>query len=149
MYITFNKENKKVAYIGEKKPIAYSDSLLLAKVTNIPDKYDYLTAENIQEHKKVEKEGYAISNKEISKISQTYLTCDLVAHFNDNVEESEVELKEKYERLVDKYIREKYSLSNELAILRQANVKTVEFDEYNKYAEECKIKAKSQITLHN
>lgn len=61
------------------------------------------------------------------------------------VELVEKEKAEKYPYLVEKYIREKYTLSAELAILRQRDVKTAEFDEYNAYAEQCKIRAKNEI----
>lgn len=60
-------------------------------------------------------------------------------------EEIEREKAEKYPQLVEKYIREKYTLSAELAILRQRDVKTTEFDEYNAYAESCKERAKAEI----
>lgn len=62
---------------------------------------------------------------------------------------TEEELKEKtdreYEFLVDSMIREKYSLSHELSILRQRDSKPTEFEEYNDYAEQCKQKAKIQL----
>ena len=60
-------------------------------------------------------------------------------------EEIEKRKAEKYPALVEKYIREKYTLSAELAILRQREVKTAEFDEYNAYAESCKERAKAEI----
>ena len=60
-------------------------------------------------------------------------------------EELEKRKAEKYPVLVEKYIREKYTLSAELAILRQRDVKTAEFDEYNAYAEQCKERAKNEI----
>jgi hypothetical protein len=47
--------------------------------------------------------------------------------------------------LVEMYIRERYSVSDELAILRQRYEKPEEFEEYNAYAEECKEKAKGEI----
>lgn len=50
--------------------------------------------------------------------------------------------REFYERTVEKLIRDRYSLSAELAILRQRDSKPEEFAEYNSYAEECKRKAK-------
>lgn len=56
-------------------------------------------------------------------------------------------LQTQYELLVVTYIREKYSVNEELAILRKhiAGIDSVEFKEYNKYAEECKTKAKEKI----
>lgn len=47
-----------------------------------------------------------------------------------------------YSRDVEKLIREKYSLSEELAILRQRDTKPEEFAEYNNFAETCKKRAK-------
>ncbi len=49
---------------------------------------------------------------------------------------------QKYENTVDTLIRERYTLSNELAILRQRDSKPDEFAEYNAFVEECKAKAK-------
>ena len=48
-----------------------------------------------------------------------------------------------YGDLVESLIRRKYSLSEELAILRQRDSKPDEFAEYNAYAEQCKAKAKN------
>lgn len=51
--------------------------------------------------------------------------------------------KAKYELTVERYIRERYSLNAELAILRQRDTKPEEFAEYNAYAEDCKARAKA------
>ena len=50
-----------------------------------------------------------------------------------------------YEDLVDSLIRERYTLSQELAILRQRDTKVLEFEDYNAYAEQCKITAKTTV----
>lgn len=47
-----------------------------------------------------------------------------------------------YGDLVESLIRRKYSLSAELAILRQRDSKPQEFAEYNAYAEQCKAEAR-------
>ena len=47
-----------------------------------------------------------------------------------------------YGEKVNDLIRSKYSLSEELAILRQRDTKPAEFAEYNSFVENCKIKAK-------
>lgn len=52
---------------------------------------------------------------------------------------------EKYENLVVSKIRKKYSINQELAILRQRDTKVEEFEEYNKYIEECKNEAKLKV----
>lgn len=51
---------------------------------------------------------------------------------------------EKYENRVVELIRQKYSLNQELAILRQRDVNYAEFEEYNAYAETCKAIAKAE-----
>jgi hypothetical protein len=47
-----------------------------------------------------------------------------------------------YEERVVELIRERYTMDDELAILRQRYSKPEEFAEYNDYCEECKRKAK-------
>ena len=50
-----------------------------------------------------------------------------------------------YEQLVERYIRDKYTISQELALLRQKETKPLEYQEYFEYAEYCKSKAKKEI----
>ena len=52
------------------------------------------------------------------------------------------EYRAKYEKTVDSKIREKYTLSQELAILRQQTEKPEEYAEYFAYCEQCKAQAK-------
>ena len=60
------------------------------------------------------------------------------------VEETALEIpSQDYGELVESLIRRKYSLSAELAILRQRDSKPEEFSEYNAYAEQCKAEAKA------
>lgn len=61
-------------------------------------------------------------------------------------ERKQVEKEKRYERLVERYIRQKYSLNAELAILRQRNTKPDEFLLYHAYAEECKERAKMELS---
>lgn len=50
-----------------------------------------------------------------------------------------------YEEKVVQLIREKYTIDDEFAILRQRDEKPQEFAEYFAYCEECKLKAKTEI----
>ena len=52
-----------------------------------------------------------------------------------------------YDSLVVSHIREKYSINDELAILRQglSGSKKGDFDEYNKFCEECKNTATKEL----
>ena len=52
-----------------------------------------------------------------------------------------------YTDLVDRLIRRRYSVSAEIAILRQRDTKPEEFAEYNSYAEACKRIAKEALGI--
>lgn len=55
-----------------------------------------------------------------------------------------------YEDLVVKLIRTKYSLNEELAILRKSHINTTdEYHIYNAYVEQCKLDAKQFIEQRN
>lgn len=51
-----------------------------------------------------------------------------------------------YEAEVERRIRERYSVSQELAILRQRQAKPEEFAAYDAYAETCKAEARAALT---
>lgn len=51
-----------------------------------------------------------------------------------------------YENAIVSLIRRKYNLNQELAILRQRDVKPEEFSEYNAYVEQCKQEVKNNLT---
>ena len=63
----------------------------------------------------------------------------------DRLPDTEKTASATYEELVERLIRKRYSVSAELAILRQKDMKYAEFCAYNEYAEECKAKAKAII----
>ena len=50
-----------------------------------------------------------------------------------------------YDKLVSDFIRERYTIDQELAINRQRDTKPEEFQEYFDFCEQCKIKAHEQI----
>lgn len=52
-----------------------------------------------------------------------------------------------YPQLVENKIRTKYSVSAELAILRQRDTKPEEFAEYNSFCELCKNEAKTELNI--
>lgn len=51
-----------------------------------------------------------------------------------------------YKAAVERFIRERYSVADELALLRQRDSKPQEFAAYNEFAEQCKATAKAEIT---
>ena len=60
-------------------------------------------------------------------------------------EQIKAQKKVQYESRVDELIRSKYTLSQELAILRQQESKSEEYKVYFEYCEECKAKAKAEV----
>jgi hypothetical protein len=57
----------------------------------------------------------------------------------------EVSQEEQYKNRIVELIREKYSVDDELAILRQRDTKIDEFNAYNSFVEECKVTARREI----
>ena len=53
-----------------------------------------------------------------------------------------------YEEKVDSLIRGRYTLSDELGILRQKDTKKAEYDAYFAYCEQCKVEAKEWLREH-
>ena len=51
-----------------------------------------------------------------------------------------------YESEIIRRIRERYTINQELAILRQRDTKVEEFAEYNAYVEQCKAEVKKELT---
>lgn len=54
---------------------------------------------------------------------------------------------ELYEGMVIRKIRKKYTVNQELAILRQRDTKPEEFSEYNAFVEQCKEEAKEDLAI--
>lgn len=54
-----------------------------------------------------------------------------------------------YGSMIEKKIRLRYSLSSELAILRQRDSKPAEFAKYNEYVEQCKAEVKEMLEVNN
>ena len=52
-----------------------------------------------------------------------------------------------YPKYVEKYVRERYSVSDELALQRQRDSKPDAFQEYFDYCEDCKRRAKEELGL--
>ena len=50
-----------------------------------------------------------------------------------------------YEAEIIRKIRKRYSLNQELALLRQRDTKPEEFAEYNAYVEQCKSEVKNEM----
>ena len=86
------------------------------------------------------------------EIDDVYSDCQ-ESDFNDDLTFSiekynarkQVLANEEYENKIVALIRQKYNVNQELAILRQREVKPEEFAEYNEYVEQCKKQVKNGI----
>ena len=91
-------------------------------------------------------------NYKIVEIDDKYADC-VTSDFNQDLSFSidkykarkETEAKIDYETKIVSLIRKKYSINQELAILRQRDAKPQEFAEYNKYVEQCKAQVKISL----
>lgn len=95
-----------------------------------------------------DKEVYSDTAYVHRKGTQTYfkravlLPSDTIGDFEEADSIPEPQDGESYNERVNTLIRQRYSLSEELAVLRQRDTKPAEYSEYFAYAEECKAKAK-------
>ena len=62
-----------------------------------------------------------------------------------NKEKDPASFDELYEAMVIRKIRTKYTVNQELAILRQRDIKPAEFAEYNAFVEQCKVDVKKVL----
>lgn len=87
----------------------------------------------------------------IVEIDDAYRDCSFEDFdgFEFNLEKYNARKKQEntvsYEQLVISKIRERYTIDQELAILRQRDIKPTEFAEYNSYVEQCKTDAKEEV----
>lgn len=78
----------------------------------------------------------------ITKIEKFDVVADL-----ERLPDEEKQSDKVYEKLVETLIRKRYSVSAELAILRQKDTKQAEYIAYDEYAEECKKEAKARLGI--
>lgn len=96
----------------------------------------------------------AIVPDDIDKDQITYTDFDIVdgkyifneSRYNNRITaEKEMVKNLEYKTIIDKLIRQRYSVSDEIGILRQRDSKPEEYAVYNAYCEQCKAQAKSEL----
>lgn len=102
------------------------------------------------------RKAYFKDDKEVRRpLSLVYNGCTFVPPTDEIIIASGYEIREieipepvpyisTYEERVVQLIREKYTIDDELGILRQRDSKPEEFAEYNEYCENCKKIAKEE-----
>lgn len=125
------------AYFKDGVEVSRPRSLVYSGSTYVPPKDDILIAA-----------GYEIREVEIPEAE--ILEPDMVEEdlIEQPIENEVVEApKQTYEQRVVELIRLHYSVDDELAVLRQRDIKTEEFEEYNAYCENCKTIARVEFGL--
>ena len=80
-------------------------------------------------------------------IANYALVTGALVKSDKSAELAEIKNTIEYPQLVEKKIRTKYSVSAELAILRQRDTKPEEYAEYNAFCELCKVEAKTELNI--
>ena len=73
------------------------------------------------------------------------LNKTLIAIAKRNKEKNPKSFDELYESEIIRKIRKRYTVNQELAILRQRDTKPQEFAEYNAFVEQCKAEVKEEL----
>lgn len=105
----------------------------------------YIKNNEIREQRtiKIVKNGYRTFNP-----SHAQLIADGWEVYTPPIREAvEVSIEDQYKSRIVELIREKYSVDDELAILRQRDSKIDEFNAYNSFAEECKVTARREFDI--
>lgn len=161
MFIAFDKETKKV--YGEPSNIPFArvtTNLTIAEVKEIPT-YNkitqFLTAINEREEVEIttyqDEEGNPLvdENDNIVATERKYLTCDLVVNEKPPIVLTAKQKQAKYDKLVRKYIREKYSQHDVEALMANYLSENVtekaklEWQSFQDYRVECKVRANKEV----
>ena len=131
-------------YIKDGKIIRENSPIVIEQEFDIPNtimpKYDEEGNEIPQEqtfHKEL------IPMKIINPTAEQYALAGWVEYVAPKAEP--IPYVPTYAEKVEMLIREKYSVSDELALLRQMDSKIDEFAEYNAFCEACKRRAKEEL----
>lgn len=125
----------RIAYYKDGKEVSKPKSIIIGNTTYVPPTDEQLISI-----------GYEIKEVEIPE--PELIEDDIIDEIERPVENEVVEIPKKtYEQRVVELIRLHYSVDDELAILRQRDTKTEEFEEYNSYCENCKTIARVEFGL--
>ena len=135
-------------YIEYNKIYAHADES--GKVTDIyseafktPDENDVCTDETNTERHGAQR--YQVYDE--NGIANYAIVNGALVERDKSAELAEIKTTIDYPQLVENKIRTKYSVSAELAILRQRDTKPEEFAEYNAFCELCKVEAKTELNI--
>ena len=125
----------------------YMDKEIYSRTQEVQDEQGNITIQPLFSDEVLSQPPYNYTKVEID---DTYSDCQ-ASDFNDDLTFSiekynarkQKQDNDEYENKIVTLIRKKYNVNQELAILRQREVKPQEFAEYNEYVEQCKEQVKN------
>ena len=140
MFIAIRKEPNGSLYI---------DKEIYSRTQEVQDQNGNITIQPLFSDEELTRPPY---NYRKVEIDDKYADC-VASDFNQDLSFSidkyksrkETEAKIEYETKIVSLIRKKYNINQELAILRQMDVKPQEFVEYNEYVKQCKRQVKISL----
>ena len=140
MFIAIRKEPNGSIYI---------DKEIYSRTQEVQDENGNITIQPLFSDEILSKPPYNYTKVEIDDVYSDCQSSDFNDNLTFNVEKYNVRKQalanEEYENKIVALIRKKYNINQELAILRQREVKPEEFAEYNEYVEQCKKQVKNGI----
>ena len=127
----------------------YMDKKIYSRTQEVQDEQGNITIQPLFTDETLAHPPYNYTKVEID---DKYSDCQ-TSDFNDDLTFSiekynarkQKQDNDEYENKIVALIRQKYNVNQELAILRQREVKPEEFAEYNEYVEQCKKQVKNGI----
>lgn len=131
----------------------YMDKRIYSRTQEVLDEQGNITIQPLFSDETLSKPPYNYTKVELD---DKYSDCQ-ASDFNENLTFSiekynarkQKENEVKYEDLIVSKIRQRYSVNQELAILRQRDTKPEEYQIYFDYVEQCKAEAKSEVLNDN
>lgn len=126
----------------------YMDKEIYSRTQEVQDEQGNITIQPLFSDETLSQPPYNYTKVEIDDKYSDCQASDFNEDLTFSIEKYSVrkqkENEEKYEDLIVSKIRQRYSVNQELAILRQRDTKPEEFAEYNEYVEKCKAEVKSE-----
>ena len=127
----------------------YMDKEIYSRTQEVQDEQGNITIQPLFTDETLAQPPYNYTKVEIDDV---YSDCQ-ASDFNDDLifsigkytARKQKQDNDEYENKIVALIRKKYNVNQELAILRQREVKPEEFAEYNEYVEQCKEQVKNEL----
>ena len=127
----------------------YMDKEIYSRTQEVQDENGNITIQPLFSEETLAQPPYNYTKVEID---DKYSDCQ-ASDFNDDLTfnvakynaRKQKQDNDEYENKIVALIRKKYNVNQELAILRQREVKPEEFAEYNEYVEQCKREVKNAL----